>query len=154
MEIVYRAFNGKIFDTEKACRDYENDVNRNRLNGILYGVFEWDTIEKPSALIDKGVITPSLTNDDISYILKNCVLVYLPTFMAKEAFCRACDHYGLVGDYDTLSTGWNVYNGDIDSYVPLTSIDCLPENWRDDIVFKRITIWADDIYLHYGSDTE
>lgn len=148
MKIIYQSFDGKNFDTEKACRDYENDVNRNKLNGILYGVFDCDAREKP-ILTDKGVITPSSTNDDINYILTNCSLVYLPTFMAKDAFGKANDEFGLAGAYDILSTGWNIYNDDIDDYVPLTSIDNLPENWRDDSIFNKIKKWADDIYLHY-----
>lgn len=150
MKIIYQSFDGKNFDTEKACRNYENDANRNGLNGILYGIFDWDTRERPTALIDKGAVTPSCTNDDIRHILSSCILVYLPTFITKKAFCEVCDNYGFVGDYDTLSTGWNVYNEDIDSYMPLTSIDSLPERWRDDSVFNQIIKWADDIYLRYG----
>ena len=150
MKIIYQSFDGKNFDTEKACRDYEKNAYRNDLNGILYGVLDWGTNERSNTLIDKGIITFSSTNDDINYILSNCTLVYLPTFMAKEAFCKANDDYELVGNYDVLSTGWNIYNEDIDDYVPLTSIDCLPEACRDDSVFNQIIKWADDIYLRYG----
>lgn len=149
MKIIYQSFDGKNFDTEEACRDYENCANRNNLNGILYGVLDCDVREKPT-LLDKGVITTFNTNDDINYILTNCALVYLPTFAAKDAFCKANNYCGLVGDYDTLSTGWNIYNDDIDDYVPLTSIDSLPESWRDDSIFNQIIDWADNIYLHYG----
>lgn len=154
MKIIYQSFDGKNFDTEKACRDYENNTNRNNLNGILYGVFDWSTSERPTVLTDKGIITSLHTNDDINYIVTNCVLIYLPTFMAKEAFCKACDNYGLMRGDDVLSTGWNIYNKDIDDFIPLVSINSLSEDWRDHSIFKQITEWADDIYLRYGGGEE
>ena len=150
MKIIYQSYDGKIFDTKKACLDYEDSVNRQDLNGILYGMFTLDTTGAPSSLIDKGIITLNCTNDDINYIITNCNIVYFPDFTSKRAFGEYCDAHGLDGNYENFSTGWNIYNEDVNDYVPLTNANCLKESWRDDSIFERITNHADNIHLRYG----
>ena len=145
MEIVYRAFDGTIFESEGECGKYEDSQAINDIYALYI-------IHKGSAMIFKGEITKASTLADIISVAKSATLIYFPTFTARDAFCTICDSRGIEGDKDSMSTGWNYYSEDICQWVPLVNVDNLEMDIHDNAHFKCIAEWCDNLYNEYARE--
>lgn len=145
MEVVYRAFNGTIFETEKECCDYENDILANRLVGTIF-----ITLNKTSGgYFSSGKstrITPGMSPDKIHLLISgDYSLLYLPNFTARAAFITWCNNYDKVGNEDKETcVGWNYYNDCNYTLKPLTSVKNLELEYQDDVNYNFICALCDN----------
>lgn len=147
MEIVYRAFDGTIFDDEMACCRYEDSEITKGINA-LYIILTED--RSNNYLVETtGRITKSSTLADILNVARNASLIYFSTFAARDAFCALCDSRDITADSNSMSTGWNYYSTDIEEWIPLRSIDSLDHVRQDDKNFNYIVTRCDDLYNEY-----
>lgn len=147
MEIVYRAFDGTIFNDELACGRYEDNEMAKAIN-VLYITLTEGRLNN-YLVADTGRITKSSTLADILNVGRNVSLIYFPTFAARDAFCTLCDSHDIIADGSSMITGWNYYSDDIGQWVPLTSVDSLNCANQDDKNFKYIAEKCDDLYNEY-----
>jgi hypothetical protein len=145
MEIVYRAFDGKIFENEDECGRYEDSL-------VVEDIYALYIVNKGSIVTEKGRITKASTMADIVAVSKAATLIYFPTFAARDAFCIICDSRDITADKESMCVGWNYYSEDICDWVPLVNVDSLDNNVRDDVVFNRIVKWCDDLYNEYARE--
>ena len=148
MEVVYRAFNGIVFETEKECRDYEDSIQVNTMVGTLF-----IELESYHHTLREGKVTLIGTDTPIRTVhqLINTPykLLYLPNFKAKRAFTQLCKDFGLAGcDDSETCVGWNYYNEELDRYYPVTDIDCFENEYRSDGNFDFICNRCDEILKH------
>lgn len=146
MEIVYRSFDGKIFDTEIKCMEYENDIRKKDLDNIIFLNICTDNDDNVSVgswwyITSDAPIKTVLDKLDSTY----AKLVYIPTFKARKALGSLADDYGLEGSEDELAVGWNYFNDD-KGFMPFTNVDCLETHLADDNNYDTICMAADAVY--------
>ena len=150
MEIVYRAFDGTIFENEDECGRYEDSEITKDIDALYITLTEGDL--NNYLVKTTGRITKSSTLSDILDVARNATLIYFPTFAARDAFCALCDSRDITADSSSMSTGWNYYSDDIAEWIPLRSIDSLDYAMQNDINFNRLAMWCDNLYNKYAKE--
>ena len=147
MEIVYRAFDGTIFDDETTCCRYEDSEITKDIDALYITLTEG--VLNNYLVKSTGRITKGSTLADILNVARNASLIYFPTFAARDAYCALCDSRDITADSSSMSTGWNYYSDDIAEWIPLRSIDSLDYAMQDDKNFEYIIEKCDDLYNEY-----
>lgn len=150
MEIVYRAFDGTIFESEDACGRYEDNERAKDIYALYITLTEGAL--NNYLVKSTGRITKSSTLADILNVARNASLIYFPTFAARDAYCALCNSYDITADSGSMTTGWNYYSDDIADWIPFTSIDNLDYANQNDKNFEYIIEKCDDLYNEFAKE--